>query len=611
MAYKPIESYGIIGNMYTTALVGLDGSIDWFCFPHHDSPSVFAALLDSEKGGYFQIAPLADNVTHKQLYWPQSNVLITRFLTPEGVAEVIDFMPVNLKEGEKGYHWLVRKVTVVRSCMDLRVECYPAFNYARSRHEVSLTKNGACFHTENLSLGLATEVPLQQQGNGVFGKFTLQAGESAIFVLRKLETDCDCGVPLDREATFELFEDTVTYWRRWLSQCIYKGRWRSEVERSALVLKLLTFEPTGAIVAAPTCSLPESVGGVRNWDYRYTWIRDAAFTLYALLRIGFSEEAARFMEWISERCRDRCPDGSLQIMYGIDGRKDLSEETLDHLAGYLGSQPVRIGNGAYNQFQLDIVGELMDSVYLYNKYGTYISYELWTQLRELLDWLSDNWERKDEGIWEMRNGQKHHVYSKLMCWVAFDRALRLAEKRSFPAPRQRWLEVRDRIYEQIMTQGWNESKQAFVQHYDSDTLDASSLLMPLVFFVSANDPRMIATLEAINKQPEKGGLVYDSLVYRYNLEKTSDGLSGEEGTFNVCTFWLVEALTRAGGEDKFKLETARLMFEKMLGYANHLGLFSEEMNSNGSALGNFPQGLTHLALISAAWNLNKALGEHE
>ncbi|MEC4983736.1 MAG: glycoside hydrolase family 15 protein [Oscillatoria sp. PMC 1068.18] len=611
MGYKPIESYGIIGNMYTTALVGLDGSIDWFCFPHHDSPSVFAALLDSEKGGYFQIAPLGDRVTCKQLYWPQTNVLITRFLTPEGVAEVVDFMPVNLQAGETGYHWLVRKVTVVRCCLDLRVECYPAFNYARDRHEVTLTENGACFHSDNLSLGLATDIPLQQQGNGVSGKFTLQAGESAIFVLRKLTTDCDCGVPLDREATFGLFEDTVKYWRRWLSQCVYKGRWRSEVERSALVLKLLTFEPTGAIVAAPTCSLPESIGGERNWDYRYTWIRDAAFTLYALLRIGFSEEAARFMEWISERCRSRCPDGSLQIMYGIDGRKDLTEETLDHLAGYKNSQPVHLGNGAYNQFQLDIVGELMDSVYLYNKYGTLISYELWTQLRELLDWLSDNWERKDEGIWEMRNGQKHHVYSKLMCWVAFDRALRLAEKRSFPAPRERWLKERDRLYEEIMTQGWNEEKQAFVQRYDCDTLDASNLLMPLVFFVSPTDPRMLATLKAINRQPEKGGLVYDSLVYRYNLEKSSDGLSGEEGTFNVCTFWLVEALTRAGKEDKSKLESARLMFEKMLGYANHLGLFSEEMNAGGSALGNFPQALTHLALISAAWNLNKALGEDE
>ena len=608
MAYQPIENYGIIGDMHSVALVGMNGSIDWFCSPHFDSPSVFAAILDDKKGGRFQIAPTVPDVTQKQFYWPGTNVLVTRFLCPQGVAEITDYMPVGGPAQEHGRHQLVRRVKVVRGSLSFRLDCQPAFNYAQDTHTTEINARGACFRSRRLSLGLATRVRLKRNGTGASADFTLREDQTAVFVLQVVSKGASCGITLAEGEAEELFRKTVEYWRRWLSKCKYKGRWREMVERSALALKLLTFEPTGAIVAAPTCSLPEGVGGERNWDYRYTWIRDAAFTLYGFLRIGFTEEAAKFMEWLSARVRELNPDGSLQIMYGIDGRHKLTEKTMKHLEGYKQSRPVRVGNGAYNQLQLDIYGELMDSVYLYNKYGSPISYDLWTDLRRLLNWVCDNWRRKDEGIWEVRGGQQHFLYSKLMCWVALDRGLRLANKRSFPADHDRWLKVRDQIYEEILSKGWNAKLEAFVQHYGSESLDASNLMMPLVFFMSPTDPRMLKTLDATNRSPAKGGLVSNSLVYRYNVEETRDGLAGEEGTFNICTFWLVEALTRAGKTYPKRLEEARLMFEKMLGYANHVGLYAEETGHSGEGLGNFPQAFTHLALISAAYNLDRALG---
>ena len=608
MPYQPIENYGLIGNMYTAALVGMNGSIDWLCFPHFDSPSVFAGILDDEKGGRFQICPTKDGARHKQFYWPDTNVLVTRFLSPEGVGQVIDFMPIGGHDLQGGSYALVRKVETIKGSMHFRMECTPAFNYARDQHEVRVQSDGAIFHSQDLDMMLASTQEVKKKGQGVVADFTLKEGQTAVLVMREAQADEDvCKVCSIREG-MELFQKTVNFWRSWLSKCTYVGRWREMVYRSALTLKMLTFEPTGAIVAVPTCSLPEGIGGERNWDYRFTWIRDAAFTLYGLLRIGFTEEAEKFMEWIEARCHELNPDGSLQIMYGIDGRHELPEETLDHLDGYMGSRPVRIGNGASNQLQLDIYGELLDSVYLYNKYGAPISYDLWVHLSKLIDWVCDNWKRTDEGVWEVRGGQQHFVYSKLMCWVALDRGIRLADKRSFPADRLRWLKVRDEIYQEIMAKGWNPQREAFVQHYDSESLDAANLMMPLVFFLSPTDPRMLKTLDKTMKPPEQGGLVSNSLVYRYNVEQTSDGLRGEEGTFNICTFWLVEALTRAGRHDKARLNEARLMFEQMLGYANHLGLYSEEVGARGEALGNSPQAFTHLALISSAFNLDRALG---
>ncbi len=608
MAYQPIENYGIIGNMRTVALVGMNGSIDWLCLPRIDSPSVFAGILDDQKGGHFKIAATNIELTHKQIYWPETNVLVTRFLSHDGVGEIRDFMPIEGTDDTGSWNRIVRLVTTNRGTMTFRVECQPAFDYARSPHETRLSPNGASFMSSEVGLTLESAIPLERDGTGVSAEFTLQEGQTRVFVLRETDASSDGPSPVSEVEADELFRATVEYWRRWVGKCTYRGRWREVVQRSALALKLMTYQPTGAIVAAPTSSLPEDPQGARNWDYRFTWIRDAAFTLYGLMRIGFTDEAAQFMQWLEARCAEMNEDGSLQIMYGVDGRKELTEETLDHLEGYMGSRPVRVGNAAAGQLQLDIYGELMDSVYLYNKYGTPISYDLWAHLRRLVDWVCDNWQRADEGVWEVRSGRQHFVYSKLMCWVALDRALRLADKRSFPADRSRWLRCRDSIYEEIMAKGWSQDRQAFVQYYGSQSLDASNLTMPLVFFLSPTDPRMLSTLDAINQSPENGGLVSNSLVYRYNVEMTEDGLPGQEGTFNMCTFWLVEALTRAGRVDPGRLEEARLMFEQMLGYANHLGLYAEETGHHGEALGNFPQAFTHLALISAAFNLDRALG---
>ncbi|MCL4395164.1 MAG: glycoside hydrolase family 15 protein [Chloroflexi bacterium] len=607
MAYLPIENHGIIGDMHTAALVGTDGSVDWFCYPQFDSPSVFAAVLDEKKGGRFKIAPADDNVARKQFYWPDTNILVTRFLSADGIGEVTDWMPVHAPGQGRGRSELIRRVKVLRGAIQFRVECNPAFNYGRDSHKTTVGSTGAMFSAAGLQIELATHTPLTRAADGVFAEFTLEEEQTALFVLREPRSEAQAETEPTESGVMDSFKETVAFWRDWLSQSTYNGRWREMVDRSALVLKLLTFVPSGAIVAAPTCSLPERVGGGRNWDYRYSWIRDGAFTLYALLRIGFTEEAGQFMQWLEARCNELEPDQSLQILYSIDGKPAPNEVVLSQLEGYKGSSPVRIGNDAHRQLQLDIYGELMDSVYLYNKYGAPISYSLWTGLRRLIDWVCDNWQRKDDSIWEIRATPEHFVYSKVMCWVAVDRGLRLANKRSFPADHDRWIRVRDQIYEQIMQQGWNRERNAFVQHYGSSALDASSLIMPLVFFMSPSDPQMLKTLDAINRPPKHGGLVSTSLVYRYDVDKTPDGLAGKEGTLNICTFWLVEALARAGKVDPRRVDEARLMFEQMLGHANHLGLYAEETGPTGEALGNFPQAFTHMSLISAAYNLDRIL----
>ena len=610
MPYQPIENYGVIGNMRTAALVGRDGSLDWLCLPRFDSPSVFGALLDDKIGGRFRIAPSAADYRRKQYYWPDTNVLVTRFLHADGIGEIEDYMPVG--PGTSADDILVRRVRVVRGKLPFTVECRPAFDYARAKHETRVNEHGARFDGPGLSLGLATSVPLKRDGDGAVGEFALGEGEAAVFILRTIEPNAHPGhCPGTGEAE-DRFRETVAYWQRWLRQCTYTGRWRETVHRSALALKLLTYEPTGAIVAAPTTSLPEGIGGHRNWDYRYAWVRDAAFTMYALMRIGFVEEAAGFRQFLAERVKEMKgwstgPSGPLPIMFAVDGRTDLTETELPHLDGYMGSKPVRVGNAAHQQLQLDIYGELLDAAYLFNKYGSPVTADGWTRLRSLVDWVADNWDQPDEGVWETRGGRKDHVFSRFMCWVALDRGLRLADKRSFPAPRHKWLAARDAVYEQVLAKGWSERRKSFVQHYGSDALDASALLMPLTFFMAPNDPRMLATIDAIRTPATKGGLAADGLVYRYNFEETHDGLQGQEGTFNMCSFWLVEAQTRAGKRDPARLADARLRFEQMLGYGSPLGLFAEQTGPSGESLGNYPQAFTHLSLISAAFNLDRVL----
>jgi GH15 family glucan-1,4-alpha-glucosidase len=598
-AYPPIAEHGVIGNLHTVALIATDGTIDWYCSPSFDSPSMFASLLDAERGGRFVLRPADGGWQPKQLYLPDTNVLITRFLTDGGVGEVQDFMPVGeLRDGSHRDR-LIRRVLCVRGRMRFELECAPRFDFGRAEHRAHRHDRGVLFESPGTRVALEADIPVEVRGGDARASFELAAGDSATFILEHVSGESAMRAHTQDE-TRELADHTIAYWRRWLAHSRYRGRWRETVHRSALTLKLLTYAPTGAIVAAPTTSLPEVIGGERNWDYRYTWIRDAAFSVYSLLRLGFTEEATAFMEWLTDRLTSMQMEdsGPLQIMYGIDGRREIPELLLDHLEGYRASAPVRVGNGAATQLQLDIYGELVDSIYLYDKHATPISHGTWDHLQRMVEWVCDNWDQADEGIWETRAGRQQFTYSRLQSWVAVERTLRMAAARGLPTDRPRFEATRDQIYRQIHDRGWDPQRQAFVQHYDTNILDASVLLMPLMKFIAPEDPRWLSTLDAIGTE-----LVSDSLVYRYNPEASPDGLAGQDGTFSICTFWYVEGMARAG-----HLDEARLIFEKMLTYANHLGLYAEEIGPTGEQLGNFPQAFTHLALISAAVNLDRQLG---
>lgn len=599
MAYQPIENYGIIGDLNTVALVGLNGSIDFMCFPDFDSPSIFAALLDDDKGGHFQIRPVFSDMNTKQLYLPDTNVLLTRFLSSEGVGEITDFMPVEeLYNGKE----LIRRVTTVRGDVHYEMNCEPRFNYGRSGYTVNVVSDSEIILSstgeDKTVLRIKSSVPLKTGNGSITATFTLSANETADFLLEHVSKEHEYEKDFKTFVTESLFE-TVNYWKNWVAQSSYRGRWMEMVNRSALVLKLLTSYRYGSIVAAPTFSIPESIGAKRNWDYRYTWIRDASFTVYALLRLGYTKETGDFINWVEKLCQDIKGQNRLGIMYSLDGRRQLHEQILDHFEGYRKSSPVRIGNNAYSQLQLDIYGELMDSVYLYNKYGERISYDFWKDLEKQINWLAGNWNQPDEGIWEVRGGKRNFLYSRLLCWVAFDRAIKIAESRSFPY-NPGWRTERDSVFNSIFDEFWDKDKKAFMQYPGAPTVDASALLMPLVRFISPKDPRWLSTLKRIEEE-----LVSDSLVYRYRPRlAASDGFVSHEGTFSMCTFWYVECLSRSG-----QLEKARFYFEKMLGYANHLGLYSEQLGFRGEHLGNFPQAFTHLGLISAAYNLDIQLND--
>ncbi|GJN89075.1 hypothetical protein Rhopal_002049-T1 [Rhodotorula paludigena] len=628
--YTDAQDHGLVGNMRTAALVSISGTIAQLCLPHFDSPSVFARILDKNKGGHFSIR--TDNETQsKQQYLPSTNVLATKFLSEEGVGQIDDYMPLAASKSDPTFlPWLVRQVTTIRGSLTFTMECAPAFDYARASHETSLDNKAqrADFKCpQHLDLDLRWVVsngehgPEEQpepvvemdyldlserghKGLGVTAKFTLKEGQSVTFILRepprsdgrtetsgegrKNENVPDRSVdrsgetqpnssldpPLSQALIDRLHRETMTYWLTWIARCTYKGRWREVVHRAALCLKLLTFAPTGAIVAAPTFSLPEDLNGAgRNWDYRFAWIRDASFTVYALLRLGFTEEADQYVGWLSGLMRNRDPDGGLQIMYTIHGEKDMPEVELSHLDGHKGQKPVRIGNGAADHLQLDIYGELLDAVYLAQKMSKPLAYDDWVLVRDIVDYVNKIWDQPDLSIWEVRGQKQNFLYSKIMCWVALDRGLRLAEKRSLPCPnRDKWLASRDQLYDEIQTRGYNKELGHFSQSYENnDVLDAAVLIAPLVFFTTANDPRFQNTLKAIMRPKDRGGLCENNLVYRYDTEKVDDGTGGgEEGSFTMYV--------SATAHTPTQLNKSVTMLEDFIGYLNHVGLISEEIS---------------------------------
>jgi GH15 family glucan-1,4-alpha-glucosidase len=601
-----IEDHGVIGDLRTVALVGTDGSIDFACLPDFDSPAVFSALLTEEgadaERSTFTVRPGSCTRT-KQLYLPDSNVLMTRFLDADSVAEVVDLMDPE----DDGTRPLVRTVRVVRGRQSFTVRCAPAFDWGRVRHRLELLPGvGAVFTPDDGSgaLVLRTSAELrvaddpEATGPAVVAEIDLGAGEAADFLLTwhdEAPHRNDVDVLGEHEADRRR-DAVLAYWQQWLARSTYAGRWREMVHRSALLLKLMVHRPTGALIAAPTAGLPEEIGGERNWDYRYAWLRDAAFTSYALMRLGFVEEGRAFLSWLEQRMAEADDESGLLPVYTVHGAPPPEEVELTHLSGYRGSRPVRIGNAAGSQRQLDTYGEVMDSVYIANK-ETPISYDLWTRVRGSLDWLDRNRHLPDQGLWESRGEPQFHTYSRVMVWVAFERALRLARQRGLPAPVEAWEKAAAEAYEEVQRDCWDGDLGTYTQFPGTDQVEAGLLILPLVKFSGPTDPRFLSTLQRIESD-----LVVDSLVQRYPPDG-SDGLDGGEGTFNLCSFWYVEALTRSG-----RLDRARNVLEKAFTYANHVGLFAEELSASGEQLGNFPQALTHLGLISAAVNLDRALG---
>lgn len=601
MNYQPIENHGIVGDLRTTAIIDLQAAVSFMCYPDFDSPTVFASLLDAEKGGSFRITPLLEDSHSKQLYLPDSNILLTRFLSNQGVAEVSDYMTMGTALAGR---CLVRRVKAVRHGIQFTMQCAPRFNYGRTRHRAIHHGNTVFFQPasdHDLVLALRSSVPLSVHADDARADFQLHEGESAHFVLQQAHAT-QRPLPLERHLLSQSFKETLNFWRRWIAQSQYRGRWRGIVDRSALVLKLLTAGQHGSLLAAATFGLPEEIGGERNWDYRYSWIRDSAFTLNALLQLGFTDEAGAFVHWLQHVCKQPGPTAPVQIMYSADGRTDLTEYSLDHFEGYRRSRPVRVGNAAAEQLQLDIFGELLDALHLYDRHGSPLTFDAWTHIAGLVDWVADHWQQPDDGIWEVRGGRQHFLSSRVMCWVALDRALRLARRRGFPAPVARWRQARKAIHDEVHRDFWDPKLQAFVQYKGAKTVDAAALLMPLVRFIDPQNSRWFFTLRRIEQV-----LVADSLLFRYDpAVAADDGLRGEEGTFTMCSFWYVECIARAGD-----LHKARFLFEKALSYANHLGLYAEQLGPRGEHLGNFPQAFTHLALISAACYLNQHLPKSE
>ena len=595
MTYKPISDYGVIGDTHSAALVGKDGSIDWACFPRFDSASVFAAILDDAKGGRFSIRPSGASES-QQRYLPDTNILATTFATDTGEVELLDFMPPRNGSTRTGPpHQIHRQVRCLAGLMELDWLFQPRFDYARAKTAMSRRPYGVLATAGDESVALSTDAPLANDGDTSQGRLRLLRGEAATFVLAYGRQNV---LPVEKFQSAQALELTKRHWQDVTEHIEYEGPWRDDVVRSFLLLHLLIYEPTGAVVAAPTTSLPEEIGGERNWDYRYGWLRDSAFTMDILYRLGDRNEGKKFFNWLVDECHATIE--RTRIVYGIDRTTDLRERSLTHLEGYRGSQPVRVGNGAANMLQMDVFGEVILSIDTYHKQGGKIDERAWEIVESFARQVSKDWKKPDRGVWEIRGRAHHFVYSKVMCWAALDRAAGMARalRRGRPDEVAEWERTADTIKAEVLTKGWSEEKQAFRQAYDNDDMDAANLVIPFVGFLAGDDPRVVSTVRRIRDELSQG-----ALVHRYDNDTGVDGLSGGEGAFVMLSFWLIGALLSAG-----EVEEAKTLFEEILGYSNHLGLFSEMVDlETRETLGNFPQAFSHIGLLHTARNLTVAL----